>query len=147
MALIKSYHCGGETLGTVVKHSVRDSKMCKHKSCVHANKCKWSAYINGHFLLVFLLGAHFLIGTFSTPDRANSHFFMLLVALLYSLVIFFSLSTFLQSIPVDSWSGQLPVVLCCQLPYLYSLFISFSKYFFKSGQLPVPYVVGSLLNK
>ena len=25
MALIKSYHCGGETLGTVVKHSVRDS--------------------------------------------------------------------------------------------------------------------------
>ena len=26
MALIKSYHCGGETLGTVVKHSVRDSK-------------------------------------------------------------------------------------------------------------------------
>ena len=25
LALIKSYHCGGETLGTVVKHSVRDS--------------------------------------------------------------------------------------------------------------------------
>ena len=25
MAVIKSYHCGGETLGTVVKHSVRDS--------------------------------------------------------------------------------------------------------------------------
>ena len=25
MALIKSCHCGGETLGTVVKHSVRDS--------------------------------------------------------------------------------------------------------------------------
>ena len=86
-------------------------KTRRYKSCDHANKCKWSAYINGHFLLVFLLGAHFLIGTFSTPDWANSHFFMLLVALLYSLVIFFSLSTFLQSIPVDSQSGQLLVVL------------------------------------
>ena len=37
---------------------------------------------------------------------------------------------------IDSQSGQLPVFLCCQLPYLYGLFIFFLKYFLKIGLTP-----------